>query len=167
MSDDATRVHRAVDDTDSDTQTRMGRIAAAVRSVTPETHQGFAKVKVARVDPWSVARIAFIVSIALGVAMLIMVLVLWWVLSAIGVWDDINRSVQDVLGAQSSFSVTDYLSTFRVLGFTLVVAAVEVAVVTTGATLAAYLYNLAAEAVGGISLTLAGELPVPDDSSAE
>ena len=169
MSDDATRVHRVVDDTDTDTdtQTRMGRIAAAVRSVTPETRQGFAKVKVVRIDPWSVARIAFVISIGIGIAMLVATVVLWWVLSAMGVWDDINRSVQDVLGAQSSFSVSDYLSTFRVLGFTLVVAAVEVVVVTTGATLSAYLYNLAAEAVGGFNLTLAGEVPGADDSSVE
>ena len=161
MSDDGTRVHRALDDS---TQTRMGRIAAAVRSVTPETHEGFAKVKVVRVDPWSVARIAFVVSVALGIAMLVMVLVLWWVLGAIGVWDDINRSVQDVLGSDSSFSVTDYLSTFRVMGFTLVAAIVEVAAVTTGATLSAYLYNLAAETVGGINVTLAGQVPVSEES---
>lgn len=157
MSDDVTRVHQSVDDT----QTRMGRIAAAVRSVTPETHQGFAKVKVVRVDPWSVARIAFVVSIGIGIAMLVATVVLWWVLGAIGTWDDINRSVQDVLGSGSSFSVTDYLSTFRVIGFMLVVSLVEVVVVTTGATLAAYLYNLAAETVGGINVTLEGEVPGP------
>ncbi|BBH17381.1 membrane protein [Nocardioides baekrokdamisoli] len=159
MNDDATRVHESVDDT----QTRMGRIAAAVRSVTPETHQGFAKVKVVRVDPWSVGRIAFVISIGIGIAMMIATVVLWWVLGAIGVWDDINRSVQTILNNGSTFSVTDYLSTFRVIGFMLVVSLVEVVVVTTGATLGAYLYNLAAETVGGINLTLAGEVPGPED----
>jgi hypothetical protein len=147
-----------------DTQTRIGRIAAAVRSVTPETHEGFAKVKVVRVDPWSVARIAFVISVALGVALLVMTLVLWWVLGAIGVWDDINRSLQDVLGDSQSFAVTDYLSTFRVLAFTFVVALVNIAVITVGATLCAYLYNLAAETVGGINITLAGQVPGPEDS---
>lgn|SRR5581483_3959481 len=159
MTDDATRVHES----DGDTSTRIGRIAAAVRSVTPETHQGFAKVKVVRVDPWSVARIAFVISIGIGIAMMIATLVLWWVLSAIGVWDDINRSVQDILSSNETFSVTDYLSTFRVLGFMFVVSIIQVIVVTTGATLSAYLYNLAAEAVGGINLTLSGEVPGPAD----
>lgn len=163
MTDDATRQHHALDDS---TATRMGRIAAAVRSVTPETHEGFAKVKVVRVDPWSVARIAFVVSVAFGVAMLIAVLILWWVLGAIGVWDDINRSMADVLSANESFSVQDYLTTFRVMAFTFVVAIVEVVVVTTGATLSAYLYNLAAETVGGINVTLAGELPGPDEAGS-
>ena len=162
MTDDATRVH----DSSDDTSTRIGRIAAAVRSVTPETHQGFAKVKVVRVDPWSVARIAFVVSIGIGIAMMIATLVLWWVLGAIGVWDDINRSVQDILSSNQTFSVTDYLSTFRVLGFMLIVSVVEVIVVTTGATLSAYLYNLAAEAVGGINLTLSGEVQGPADSDS-
>lgn len=159
MSDDATRVHESV----HDTQTRMGRIAAAVRSVTPETHQGFAKVKVVRVDPWSVARIAFVISIGIGIAMVLATIVLWWVLGAIGTWDSINRSVQDVLGSGSTFSVTDYLSTFRVIGFMMVVALVEVVVVTTGATLGAYLYNLASDTVGGITVTLEGEVPGPAD----
>lgn len=160
MDDDATRQHRELDDS---TQTRISRIAAAVRSVTPETHEGFAKVKVVRVDPWSVARIAFVISIGIGVAMLVATVVLWWVLGAIGTWDDIDRSVQDVLGSNSTFSVTDYLSTFRVLGFMLVVSLVQVVVVTTGATLSAYLYNLAAEAVGGINLTLSGQVPSASD----
>jgi hypothetical protein len=159
MSDE-TRVHVS----DGDTSTRIGRIAAAVRSVTPETHQGFAKVKVVRVDPWSVGRIAFVISIGIGIAMMIATLVLWWVLGAIGVWDDINRSVQDILSSNETFSVTDYLSTFRVLGFMLVVSVIQVIVVTTGATLAAYLYNLSAEMVGGINLTLSGEVPGPAEA---
>lgn len=151
-------------DLTSDTQTRIGRIAAAVRSVTPETHEGFAKVKLVRIDPWSVARISFIVSIALGVAFLVMTLVLWWVLGAIGVWDDINRSVEDVLGS-GTFEVSDYVSTFKVMGFAFVVAIVNVVVMTTGATLSAYLYNLAADLAGGVNLTLAGQ--VPDQPPAE
>ena len=156
---DQTRPGGSISD---DTNTRIGRIAAAVRSVTPETHEGFAKVKIVRVDPWSVGRVAFVVSIALGIAMLVMVLVLWWVLGALGVWDDINRSVADVLNGSSSFSITDYLSTFSVLSFTFVVAIVQVVVLTTGATLCAYLYNLAADVVGGINVTLSGQIPDQD-----
>jgi hypothetical protein len=79
------------------------------------------------------------------------------VLGAAGVWDSINQTVQDVLGGDSgsTFDVENYVGMSRVMGFTMIVAVVDVILITSIATLGAFLYNLAAALLGGIDVTLA------------
>jgi len=116
-----------------------------------------ARLRLSRLDPWSVMKTAFLLSIAFGVVTVVSVLMVWSVLGAAGVWDSINQTVQDVVGGQDSsgFDVQNYLGTSRVLGFTMVVAVVDVLLLTAIATLGAFLYNMAAALLGGIEVTLA------------
>jgi hypothetical protein len=116
-----------------------------------------ARLRLTRVDPWSVMKTAFLLSIAFGVVTVVSVLMVWSVLGAAGVWDSINRTVQDVVGGQDSagFDVEDYLGTSRVIGFTMLVAVIDVVLLTAIATLGAFLYNMAAALLGGVEVTLA------------
>src|SRR3954454_24794962 len=116
-----------------------------------------ARLRLTHLDPWSVMKTAFLLSIAFGIVLVVAVAVVWSVLGAAGVWDSINATVSDVLGGDSAqnFDVQNYVGTSRVLGFTMVVAAVDVILMTAIATLAAFLYNLAAALLGGIEVTLA------------
>lgn len=116
-----------------------------------------ARLRLVHLDPWSVMKTAFLLSIALGIVTVVAVAVVWSVLSAAGVWDSINKAVTDVLGgdAAQNFDVENYVGTSRVLGFTMVVAVLDVILVTAIVTLGAFLYNLAAALLGGIELTLA------------
>ena len=84
-------------------------------------------------------------------------LAVWVVLGAAGVWDSINSIVQQAVGSQDGpqFDVTDYVGTSRVMGFTMIVAVVDVILITAIATLGAFLYNLSAALLGGIEVTLA------------
>jgi len=112
-------------------------------------------LRLTRVDPWSVMKMSFLLSVALGVVTVVAVLIVWSVLSMAGVWDSINTSVQDVVGDQGSgFDIHDYLGTSRIFGFTLVVAVVDVVLLTAVATLGAFLYNMAANLLGGVEVTL-------------
>jgi hypothetical protein len=116
-----------------------------------------ARLRLVHLDPWSVMKTAFLLSIALGIVVVVAVAVVWSVLGAAGVWDSINKTVADVIGGDSAqnFDVENYVGTSRVLGFTLVVAVLDVLLVTAISTLGAFLYNLAAALLGGIELTLA------------
>ena len=118
-----------------------------------------ARLRLNRIDPWSVMKTAFLLSIAFGVVTVVSVLMVWSVLGAAGVWDSINATVQNVLGedSASSFDIENYLGTSRVLGFTLLVSVIDVVLLTAIATLAAFLYNMAAALLGGIEVTLAEE----------
>ena len=100
---------------------------------------------------------SFLLSIAFGIVTVVAVAVVWSVLGAAGVWDSINQTVSDVLGGDSaqSFDVKNYVGTSRVLGFTMIVAVVDVVLITAISTLGAFLYNLAAALLGGVEVTLA------------
>lgn len=116
-----------------------------------------ARLRLSRVDPWSVMKTSFLLSIAFGVVTVVSVLMVWSVLGAAGVWDSINQTVQDVVGGNdsSTFDIENYLGTSRVLGFTMLVAVIDVVLLTAIATLGAFLYNMAAALLGGVEVTLA------------
>ena len=100
---------------------------------------------------------AFLLSIALGIVLVVAVAIIWGVLGAAGVWDSINSIVQQAVGNDNGtpFDIQEYVGTSRVLGFTMIVAVIDVILITAIATLGAFLYNLAAALLGGIEVTLA------------
>jgi hypothetical protein len=116
-----------------------------------------ARLRLTRIDPWSVMKTAFLLSIAFAVVTVVSVAMVWQVLGAAGVWDSINSTVQEAIGGEdvADFRVEDYLGTSRVLGFTMLVAAIDVILITASATLIAFLYNMAAALLGGVEVTLA------------
>ena len=115
-----------------------------------------ARLRLARVDPWSVMKMALALSIAAAIVLVVAVVIIWLVLSAAGVWDAINASISAVLdGDTNGFDVENYVGIERVVGVALVLAALNVVLMTTLATLAAFLYNLAASLLGGLEVTLA------------
>jgi len=116
-----------------------------------------ARLRLTHIDPWSVMKTSLLLSIALGIVTVVAVAVIWAVLNASGLWDSINQTVGEVVGTQASadFRIQDYVGTERVLGFTMLVAAVDVVLITVVATLGAFLYNLAAALLGGLEVVLA------------
>jgi hypothetical protein len=116
-----------------------------------------ARLRLVHLDPWSVMKTSFLLSIAFGIVTVVAVAVVWSVLGAAGVWESINSTVTDVLGGEtaSSFDIENYIGASRVIGFAMVVAVIDVILITAIATLAAFLYNLAAALLGGLEVTLA------------
>lgn len=116
-----------------------------------------ARLRLTRIDPWSVMKTSFLLSIAFGIVTIVSVLMVWSVLDAAGVWDSINSSVRDILGGETAqdFNVENYVGTSRVVGFTMLIAVVDVVLLTAIATLGAFLYNMAAALLGGVEVTLA------------
>jgi hypothetical protein len=116
-----------------------------------------AQLRLVQIDAWSVMKTAFLLSIALGIVLVVAVAIIWGVLGAAGVWDSINSIVQQAVGSDTGtpFQIQEYVGTSRVLGFTMIVAVIDVILITAIATLGAFLYNLAAALLGGIEVTLA------------
>jgi hypothetical protein len=112
----------------------------------------------ARIDPWSVTKTAFMLSLAVAIVTIVATSVLWLFLSGTGVFDEVGGTFGDLFGGSSStVSLTALLSFTRVFGFALLLAAVEVILITTLTTLFALLYNLTVGISGGIEVTLAEE----------
>jgi len=133
------------------------RPAPRTSSGKPRARSRRARLRLVHLDPWSVMKTSFLLSVAFGIVTVVAVAVVWSVLDAAGVWDSINSTVSDVVGGESAatFDVQDYVGTSRVLGFTMVVAVIDVVLITAIATLSAFLYNLSAALLGGVEVTLA------------
>jgi hypothetical protein len=137
-----------------------GRAAATSRRTpsAPSRAPRRARLRLSRIDPWSVMKVSFLLSIAFGIVTVVSVFMVWSVLGAAGVWSSINNTVSDTVSSGnnvSSFNIEDYLGMSRVLGFTMLVSVIDVILITAIATLGAFLYNMASSLLGGIEVTLA------------
>ncbi|WP_327235597.1 DUF3566 domain-containing protein [Streptomyces sp. NBC_01317] len=138
-----------------------GAPASAVRlprtgaRTTPRTRK--ARLRVAKADPWSVMKVSFLLSIALGVCTVVAAAVLWMVMDAMGVFSTVGGTISEATGSNESngFDLQSFLSLPRVLLFTSVIAVIDVVLATALSTLGAFIYNLSAGFVGGVELTLA------------
>lgn len=136
------------------------RTASAARPVTPAARTRRARLKAARVDPWSVMKVSFLLSVALGVVTVVAVTVLWMVLDGLGVFDSLGGTVKEVTQSETDpegFDLKSTLSMKNTLVFSSAIAVIDVVLVTALATLGAFLYNLTASFTGGIEVTLAEE----------
>ncbi|WJV47529.1 DUF3566 domain-containing protein [Streptomyces flavofungini] len=122
---------------------------------TPRTRK--ARLRVAKADPWSVMKVSFLLSIALGICTIVAAAVLWMVMDAMGVFSTVGGTISEATGSNESngFDLQAFLSLPRVLIFTSIIAVIDVVLATALATLGAFIYNLSAGFVGGIELTLA------------
>ncbi len=119
-----------------------------------------ARLKIANIDPWSVMKVAFLFSVALGVILLVAVALLWLLLDFMGFFSTVASTVDDISGEEggsSGFDVVAFFSLPRVLGMTTIVALVDIVMITALTTLCAYLYNISTDLVGGVEITLAEE----------
>jgi hypothetical protein len=116
-----------------------------------------ARLRVAKADPWSVMKVSFLLSIALGVCTIVASAVLWMVMDAMGVFSTVGGTISEATGSNESngFDLQAFLSLPNVLMFTSIIAVIDVVLATALATLGAFIYNLSAGFVGGVELTLA------------
>ncbi|WP_053670158.1 DUF3566 domain-containing protein [Streptomyces sp. NRRL B-1140] len=116
-----------------------------------------ARLRVAKADPWSVMKVSFLLSIALGICTIVAAAVLWMVMDAMGVFSTVGGTISEATGSNESngFDLQAFLSLPNVLMFTSVIAVIDVVLATALATLGAFIYNLSAGFVGGVELTLA------------
>lgn len=113
-----------------------------------------ARLYIYRIDAWSVIKVAFMLAVALGIVIVCAVAALWWLLDYSGVISTLARNVDEVIGSgTTTFDLEAVLAFDRVMGITVVIAALEVALVSILAGLFAVLYNLTVGITGGVEAT--------------
>jgi hypothetical protein len=137
---------------------RTAAATGAAASPPPaRKHRGPRRVRlaVARVDPWSVMKMSFLLSVALGIAGVVLTAVLWMILSTMNVFSDVEGVLQSLQTTTSDpFSIKDYVGFGRVVSLSIVIGVIDVILMTAIATVMAFLYNICSALVGGVQLTL-------------
>lgn len=114
------------------------------------------RLTLARLDPFSVMKLSFLVAIAIGVATVVAVVLLWNLVDAIGLWSQIDQIGRDLNGG-SPLPFMDFFSFSKMVSYGTVVAVINVVIITALGTLLAFLYNLVAALLGGLKLTFTDE----------
>ncbi|HET7415579.1 MAG TPA: DUF3566 domain-containing protein [Arthrobacter sp.] len=115
-----------------------------------------ARLLVSKVDPWSVLKMAFLLSVALGIVTVVASIVLWTVLDLTGIFDRVNGLLDQIMGSETgpAFDLREFASLGQVASFATIIAVVNVVLLTALAMLSAILYNISSTLVGGIGVTL-------------
>jgi Transmembrane domain of unknown function (DUF3566) len=115
-----------------------------------------AQLVLSRIEPWSVMKFSFMISLVGWVVLFVAVAGIYLVLARIGVF----RSIENTIG-QVTFSkghpgsnASSWFAASRVLGYTMLVGAVNVVLITALSTVGAVVYNVVTHLAGGIEVTL-------------
>jgi transmembrane protein DUF3566 len=135
---------------------KVSRAQAARQAQNGRPPARRATLAVTRVEPWSVMKFSFMISLVGWVVLFVAVAALYFVLSRVGVFVSIERSIADVTSSKQSPGVqaSKWFSASRVLGYTMLVGAVNVILITALATVGSVIYNLVTHIAGGIEVTL-------------
>ncbi len=133
-----------------DELTSADDIAASERKGGPRK----VRVLVSRIDPWSALKIGFLLSIAIGIMMVVAVYVLWGTLDSLGLFALANEWVMQLFTEDQEVDLLQFFALNKWMSATVLMAVVNVVLLTALATLAAFLYNTISKVVGGIYVTL-------------
>ena len=113
-----------------------------------------ARLLVSKVEPFSVLKIAFLLSVAFGVITVVAAVGIWAVLDLSGTFDAFNQLMREAIGAEDSFDLRDSMSLGQVASYATILAVGNGVVISVVAMLGAVLYNIASSLVGGAGVTL-------------
>ena len=135
---------------------RFSRGQASVKSRPASAQVRKANLVISRVEPWSVMKFSFLISLVLWIVMFVAVALLYYALSSLGVFDALQRTLASVTSSQTSTGVdlTKWIAAPRILGYTMLLGAVDVVLITAISTVGAVVYNLVTHLGGGIEVTL-------------
>ena len=99
-----------------------------------------------RIDAWSAAKVAFMLSIAGGIIQIVAVTLLWLLLNVVGVFDQVTQIVSSTGLDAGGFDL--------VLSAATIFSIIEVVLFTVLVVILTLLYNVVSTLVGGIHVTL-------------
>lgn len=131
-------------------------VKAARQAVSAAAARGprRARLHLKRIDPWSVMKFSFAVSLVLFIVLIVATTVLYIALDSMGVFTSLNELVGSLVGSGDNTGEGFKFTARGVIGVSALLGVVNMVLFTAMATLGAFVYNVCADLVGGIELTL-------------
>lgn len=114
------------------------------------------RLRISYIDPLSAIKTSFVLSIVFGIAMVFAIIFIWYLLNLSGSLDAATGLVSDVFG--TGFNIAGLLSFSRVLSLGILVTVIQVVVWTLISGLFAIIYNIFAEFIGGVEVSLSDDI---------
>ena len=117
------------------------------------------RLSLTRVDPWSIMKVSFMLSVAGAIMFVVAAIFVWYMLDALHVFSTIKELASTVLNSDSNAytALLEYLKLSRAISMATIIAVINIILATALSTIGALLYNVTAAFVGGVHLTLADE----------
>jgi hypothetical protein len=115
------------------------------------------RLAISRVDPWSVMKLSFLLSVAIGVMFVVAAAVVWFTLNGLQVFTKADNLVTQITGTESGIDILQYVEFSRIISGATLIAVIDVFLLTALATIGAFLYNIVAALVGGVHVTMTDE----------
>ncbi|WLT10708.1 DUF3566 domain-containing protein [Bifidobacterium asteroides] len=112
------------------------------------------QLSLTRLEPWSVAKVTFLLSIAGAIIQVVAAALLWILLNAMGLFDNLTQVISKTGLDAGGFDLGQVLSLGTVLSSVTIFSIFEIVIVVALVTIFAFLYNLVSSLVGGIHITL-------------
>lgn len=126
----------------------MSSVADKLKSKSPRTTTAKStRLKLVYIDFWSAAKLAFLVSFAAGIVLVVASSLIWIVLASTGIFEQIDSVLTDIV---PGFAITEVLGLGQVFLFAVVVALLNVVIGTLLGIIGTLLYNLSVRVTGGI-----------------
>lgn len=106
------------------------------------------RLKLVYIDFWSAVKLAFLVAVCIAIVTIVGTFMVYTVLDSTAVFDQADKLFKDITGGTQG--LTSFLSLGQVMGFTVVVALLDLVVVTALGAIMAVLYNLSVKVTGGV-----------------
>jgi len=112
----------------------------------PSTKQ--VRLKLVYIDFWSAVKLSFLVAVALAVITIVFFFLVYTVLDRTGLFGEIDKLYETVAG--EGMTLTDLFGLGQVMGFAVVLAILNLVVITALGAIMAALYNLSVKITGGL-----------------
>jgi hypothetical protein len=101
-------------------------------------------------------KFSFVVSVVAFIILFVAVAVLYTALSSLGVFTSLQHTVSSITSSQNSAGtdISTWFSASRILGYTGLLGALNIVLITALSTIGAVVYNLISHTIGGIEVTL-------------
>jgi uncharacterized membrane protein len=118
------------------------------RKTTKSASAKQVRLKLVYIDFWSAVKLAFLVSLCFGIALIVATFLVWVVLNSTSVFAQLDAVLQDIIGG--GFSLSETIGLPQVMTFALIVALLNVVVGTVLGAVVSMLYNLSVRLTGGL-----------------
>ena len=132
------------------------KTASAPKVSVRRSNKRQAMLTLSRLEPWSVMKFSFVASVVAFIILFVAVAVLYMVLSALGVFTSLENQVASITSAKNTAgtNISHWFSASLILGWTAMLGALNIVLITALSTIGSVVYNLIAKTVGGVEVTL-------------
>lgn len=112
------------------------------------------RLVLSKVDPWSVMKLSFLISVAAGIMLVVATAIIWKALDSAAVFTSVNDTIAVLAGRTDFFDLLEYVAFDRVISLATMIGVADIVILTLLGTIGAFLYNVVASLVGGVHVTL-------------